>query len=418
MSKDRTQVIASYLKRIKESGLQIQEFFKKYAVPFGVAQYYRYKKRFERDGLQGLHDGRAQGNHRRLNSEAASFLLGFHEANPNAKLTDYQAALSANIDLRVDLATLSRFFSVRDISLAKPNPPAIETFEISYGGFEIIAALARHLKWPEYTARQIQRAAAQLEPPPKGQPPADQTIDRRGRDARGHFTARYNQRPDIRHNKFAPLCGDKRQGKDLSRLRICQSEVDTLARKALAMLALPIVTLNGTLRSVNTPLGNALGDFAGYNYMDATLEKFLRELKYLGLAETFVRGQVGFWQQHWRAAGLDSQREHGPLLCYYVDGHTKALWSSKRVHKNKVTMLGRVMGCPAQSGMFVHDGLGRPTYFETYSGRAPWGEYVLSLFEKIEKQLEEPAPISNFILGLRKNVSSGFNRAWLMANAR
>src|SRR5262245_58357813 len=83
MSKDRTKVIASYLKRIKQSGLQIQEFFEKYAVPFGVAQYYRYKKRFEHDGLQGLRDGRAQGNHRRLNSEAASFLLGFHAANPN-----------------------------------------------------------------------------------------------------------------------------------------------------------------------------------------------------------------------------------------------------------------------------------------------------------------------------------------------
>jgi hypothetical protein len=123
------------------------------------------------------------------------------------------------------------------------------------------------------------------------------------------------------------------------------------------MLALPVVTLNGTLRSVNTPLGNALSDFAGYNYMDATLEKFLRELKYLGLAETFVRGQVGFWQQRWRAAGLDSQREHGPLLCYYVDGQTKALWSSKRVHKNKVTMLGRVMGCFRLSSQAV------PAYF-------------------------------------------------------
>jgi transposase len=389
MEKERTQVITSYLKRIKASGLSIQEFIEKYDVPFSVAQCYRYKKRFERDGLQGLHDGRTEGNHRRLTSEAASFLLGFHAANPNAKLTDYQAALRANIELQVDLATLSRFFSARDVSLAKPKPPAIETFENPYGGFEIIAALAWHLKWPEYTARQIQQAASQLEPPPKGRPHADQTLERRGRDARGHFTARYNQRLDIRRNKFAAIA-DKRQGKDLSHLRICQNEVDTLARKALAMLALPVVTLNGTLRSVNTPLGNALGDFAGYNYMDATLEKFLRELKYLGLAETFVRGQVGFWQQRWRAAGLDSQREHGPLLCYYVDGHTKALWSSKRVHKNKVTMLGRVMGCLEQ--VFVHDGLGRPTYFETYSGRAPWGEYVLSLFEKIEKHLEEPAP--------------------------
>ena len=45
-----------------------------------------------------------------------------------------------------------------------------------------------------------------------------------------------------------------------------------------------------------------------------------------------------------------------PLLCYYVDGNTKALWSKKRVKKNKVTMLGRVMGCLEQ--VFVHGAQG------------------------------------------------------------
>ena len=66
----------------------------------------------------------------------------------------------------------------------------------------------------------------------------------------------------------------------------------------------------------------------------------------------------------------------------------KALWSKKRVKQNKVTMLGRVMGCMEQ--VFVHDSYGRPVYFETYSGHAPVGEYVLSLFEKIEQSLQEP----------------------------
>ena len=332
-----------------------------------------------------MHDGRSEGNNRRLTPEAESFLLGYHAANSKAKLTDYQAALLSQIDLYLDVATISRFFKARHIRLARPKLPEIESFEVPHGGFEIIAALAWHLKWPEYTASQIQKATSQLERLPNG----TQKVERRGRDAQGHFTARYNQRRDVRHSRFAAIA-DKRQGKDLSRLQICQSGSDTLARKALAILALPIVTLNGTLRSVNTPLGNLLKDFAGYNYMDATLDKFLRELKYVGMAELLVKNQVGFWHKHWRAAELDPQSEHGPLLCYYVDGHTKALWSSKRVHKNKVMMLGRVMGCVEQ--VFVHDGLGRPTYFETYAGHAPWGEYVLSLFEKIEKSLEQPEP--------------------------
>jgi hypothetical protein len=73
-----------------------------------------------------------------------------------------------------------------------------------------------------------------------------------------------------------------------------------------------------------------------------------------------------------------------------VDGNTKALWSEKRVKKNKVTMLGRVMGCLEQ--VFVHDGFGHPVYVETYAGKAPVGEYVLEMFKKIEDALEGPGP--------------------------
>jgi hypothetical protein len=50
-------------------------------------------------------------------------------------------------------------------------------------------------------------------------------------------------------------------------------------------------------------------------------------------------------------------------------------------------MLGRVMGCLEQ--VFIHDCFGHPIYFETYSGHAPSGEYILELFEKIEQAIEE-----------------------------
>jgi hypothetical protein len=74
-------------------------------------------------------------------------------------------------------------------------------------------------------------------------------------------------------------------------------------------------------------------------------------------------------------------------VCYYIDGNTKALWSSVRVKQNKVTMLGRVMGCLEQ--VFIHDGLGHPIYFETFSGHGPVGEQILGMFEKIEAALLE-----------------------------
>ena len=178
----------------------------------------------------------------------------------------------------------------------------------------------------------------------------------------------------------------KRAGKRLAGMSITTAETHILARKCLATLALPVVTHNGQVRSVDTPLGNALKHICGFNYKQATLNKFLAELKYLGVADDLLRHQVAFWQERWQSHPKGPLQM--PVLCYYVDGNTKALWSRKRVKQNKVTMLGRVMGCLEQ--VFVHDNCGRPIYFETYSGHAPVGEYVLSLFEKIEQSLQGP----------------------------
>jgi len=211
--------------------------------------------------------------------------------------------------------------------------------------------------------------------------------DRKGRNALGQFTGEYNRRADIRLRRFASV-EEKRAHKNYSRMALFQTGEHIVERKCLGILALPLITLNGTTRSVNTPLGNALEHFCGYNYQHHTLDRFLRELKYLGISDFLLRDQVSFWQAHWR--NFEENPSGLPFLCYYVDGNTKPLWSEKRVKKNKVTMLGRVMGCLEQ--VFVHDGFGHPVYVETYAGKAPVGEYVLDMFEKIEDALEGPGP--------------------------
>src|SRR5436309_11726673 len=122
-----------------------------------------------------------------------------------------------------------------------------------------------------------------------------------------------------------PICfssvEEKREDKNYSRMGLFQVSGFILERKCLGILAFPLITLNGGTRSANAPLGNALEHFCGFNYQHHTLDKFLRELKYLGLAEDLLRDQVGFWQEHWRKLGESSEL---PFLCYYVDGNTKA----------------------------------------------------------------------------------------------
>lgn len=161
---------------------------------------------------------------------------------------------------------------------------------------------------------------------------------------------------------------------------IVRDSPDVLMRKTLAILSLPIVTMNGNVRTVDLALGNSLKYFCGFNYKQSTIVKYLSELKYMGISTQLLQDLPEFWRHCWGdkvAASIG-----GPLLCYYIDGNTKAVWSSQRVKKNKVTMLGRVMGCLEQ--VFIHDSFGHPIYFETFSGHGPVGEHILSLFEKVE----------------------------------
>jgi transposase len=376
--------IAAVVQKIANSGLSVDAYFQQHRVPFSRPQYFRYKARMAVQGLDGLVDGRRQGNYRKLTPDAEGFLRGVHQAQPGLSLRALGESLASALGIAVDRSTVGRYLQGVGEPIQWPRPTEPELLRSACGGFEIIAALALHLGWAQHTAAVILQARAQFR----------QTVayrhervrrDRQGRNARGQFTGAYNRRPDIRQARFASV-EDKRAHKNYSRMALFQAGSSVVERKCLGVLALPLITLNGTSRSANGPLGNALEHFCGYNYQHSTLDKFLRELKYLGIAERLLRDQVSFWGQRW--SQLKPSSSGLPFLCYYVDGNAKPLWSQKRVKQNKVTMLGRVMGCLEQ--VFVHDAFGHPVYLETYAGRAPLGEPILGLFEKIEAALEGP----------------------------
>lgn len=378
--------IAALVQTIGSSGMSVDDYYQHYAVPFSRAQYFRYKARLAAAGLDGLADGRRQGNHRKLTVDAQGFIRGVHQANPRLSLQAIRKSLEASLGIQVDRSTVSRGLARLGEAMPWPRVAEPEILRTTGGGFELLGALALHLGWAQHAAALIvqerdrfRRSAAY-----RGE---WVRRDRQGRNGRGQFTGAYNRRADIREQRFASVA-DKRAHKNYSRMALFQAGEEVLARKALAVLALPLITLNGTTRSANGPLGNALAHFCGYNYQHGTLDKFLRELKYLGIAERWLRDQVSFWRAHWQR--IEPRASDLPFLCYYVDGNTKPLWSSQRVKQNKVTMLGRVMGCLEQ--VFVHDGYGHPVYLETYAGKAPVGEHILGLFEKIEAALEGPGP--------------------------
>ncbi len=191
------------------------------------------------------------------------------------------------------------------------------------------------------------------------------------RHRNGRFSSRYNKLKKVRKMKFASI-DDKVKEKDFARLSLYQTTDTNLNRKNLSVLLLPLVTNNGASRSIDKPLGNALEYACGYNYKNATIDKYLRELKYLQISTDLIDCNAKFFHLFWKQYDSTNHK----LACYYIDGNVKPIWSSKRCRKGKVTMLGRVMNCLEQ--VVIHDGYGHPIYFRTFSGHADLQKYAIN----------------------------------------
>lgn len=375
----REEEIVKLIESIEQSPLSVKEYIQRNKLPLSKAQFYRHRARFLSEGREGLVDKRRLGNHRKLDKEQITFIRGFIKNQPDVDIKKVQESIKEEFGITVHRYTINRILKNIGITPEHHRKEVTKKKEqVSCAGFELIAALALHLGWVEHTSKCIMEVIEERcrERQPSGRP------EKRGRNAQGQFTKEYNQREEIRKMRFASI-EQKRVKKNFKRMNIAKISEENLQRKSLAILSLPLVTLNGQMRNVNTAIGNALTVFCGYNYKQSTLDCFLRELKYLGVSQALLCGQIEFWQQQWP----QKNELELPFLCYYIDGNTKAVWSKQHVPKHKVSMLGRVMGCLEQ--VFVNDCFGRPIYFETYSGHGPVGVYTLELMEKIEQYMQE-----------------------------
>ena len=199
----------------------------------------------------------------------------------------------------------------------------------------------------------------------------------------GRFTPEYNQLPSVRENRFKSI-DEKIVTKNLSTMNIFKMSEKTISRYNLALLCLPLVTSNGKSSRINRVKGNDLSFLCGENYKDATIERYLQELKYLKISDKLIDATAKFWQDFWRNEFGDETI----FACYYIDGNTKPLWSSNRCYKGKVTMLGRVMNC--LENVFIHDGKGHPLYFQTFHGHGDLGKHALNMLTKLTQLIDDP----------------------------
>ncbi|MCP4401204.1 MAG: hypothetical protein GY801_28390 [bacterium] len=377
----RQREILELFGNVEMSALSVKKYFATYQTPVSLPQYFRLKKHYKQFGMDALQDRRQAGNARKLRPQQEEFVRGILTYHRHLTSKSLQQELRSTWAIELGQSRIDQLR--RKYKLTRLPQKIARQERGPFAGIEIFSALVHHVgileQWGE-TIRQRLEQVKQSELYQAGNHRAggDHISARR----RGKFCARYHRLSTVRQKKFASIA-EKVKEKDFSRFSLYRTQEVSLNRRNLAVLLLPLVTTNGAVRSVDKPLGNALQQACGYNDKHATLDKYLRELKYLQISSDLINGNARFWSGCWKQY---DRCEHN-MACYYIDGNVKPLWSSKRCRKGKVSMLGRVMGCLEQ--VIIHDGYGHPLYVQTFSGHADLQKHALQSMEQLAELLPE-----------------------------
>lgn len=376
---EREKQILEIINDVKISNQSVPKYFSSHNVPFSIRQYYTYLKSYKENGMKGLYDHRKEGNAKKITLEVEHYLIGMLENNRELSTSEVISQINRRYNINIKRHTVNNFRKKHGLERIKKESEHTE--EVQFAGFEIVAALAYHTRIFDVWANAIKKHIENVKKSILFKKNQERGADYPNQRNHGKFTSEYNKIEEVRETKFNSI-EDKILRKDLSRLQMLNLQRKFISRKNLAVLCLPLVTLNGSMRDINKSIGNSLEHICGYNYKHATIDKYLRELKYLQISSNLIKATSEFWIDFWGKF----DKEAPTLVCYYIDGNTKPLWSSKSCKKTKVTMLGRVMNALEQ--VFIHDSFGRPIYFQTFSGNANIGDKALSLMDDIEEYLK------------------------------
>jgi transposase len=413
--KDRIERIICILEDIEKSSLSLSQYFREKTVPFGRAQYYNYKKAIEESGIDGLIDQRNKGNHLKFTEEIKHFVKGLLNRDRSLTSEDVQKEVNKEFGISISITVINDFRRENNLTLIHTKENIIPIKES--GASEIAMALAMETGIIDAITDSIRFAVEKMRESPKFKESASNPKDHSDLRIKGKFTKEYNKSPQVSNLRFKSI-DEKITNKRFESMRIFSLTRESLMRHTLALFSLPIVTSNGKVRSVDNPRGNALEYLCGFNYKASTLDMHIRDLKYLQISNLLIETTAKFWIDFWNSR----TKSDNIFACYYLDGNTKALWSSKSCHKGKVTMLGRVMNCLEQ--VFIHDGQGHPLYFQTFNGHADFGENALKMVDQISEYLEKNTDLGkqfavnrilvmdaagNGVKTLREMTKSGYN---------
>ena len=336
----------------------------------------RWQERYDKWGLDGLIETRLPPRAESLPEAAREAIRTLRRVDPDCDVERIIAHVERHHHFKVGGTTVR--LVLREAGLERRNgPPAGDShsgeMRLELAGMKLVEAAGVKTGYIEALAAAVMAQA--------GAPPASAVspVDTSGRDEFGRFEAghneRYRKKPgDLIGPGFASV-ESTRVGKDPERFHLNQVGLDVIERKVWALMVSPLLG-GGRWDGIRVARGDLLGELCGYPYMPSTLDLFTRELKFLGIANTWWEIHARLWlaqTRHWGDART--------ALVLYVDETNKPVWTELFSQASKVSQTGRVM--PSMEVVAFHSGYGVPLWQVTHSGRAPLVREVPGLLNQL-----------------------------------
>ena len=342
----------------------------------------RWQKAYAAMGLDGLIDTRAPPPQAAVPEVVRAAICTLRQADSQVSVETILAHVKKHHDFEMGRSTVKHILQLAGLARRR-GPPSGDanhgTVPLVFAGMKLVEAAAVQTGYLAALTTALVEVRRTTAVPPGALP-----VDTLGRDREGRFEAGHNER--FRKQPGDPLGPGfasvevTRATKDPKRFHLHHAEPEIIERKIWGLMTSPLLG-NGRWDGIRVARGDLLSELCGYPYMPSTLDLFTRELKFLGIANTW-------WEVHARRV-LSQTRAWGnerSSAVLFVDETNKPVWTQLFSQASKVSQTGRVM--PSLEVVAFHSGYGVPLWQATYSGRAPLVREVPQLLGKLEEMLD------------------------------
>ena len=403
-AKEHAAIVAA-IEEARAEGATEEEALRRYAPDWDRSTYHGRRRRFRAGGMVRLINQRPGKLPEKLSPEVRQVICSLRRLDPQVAVERIADVVEAQCGVRVSPTLIKRVLAAEGLN----RPPGGGLREVP-AAEELQFAGAMFLKLADvqvgYSAQMVQAIDTLRHAIPETEA---HEFSPDGRDEQGRFTSAYNQaraKGEAEQGQAFRSIEELRKETDLSRRRLAVEQNETIKRKVQGLLALPLLTDTGkTIQLDDYRGGHGIAEFSGTRYTGDTLDRFLRDLKYLGAGIPMMEAHAKFWSAQ--------ESEGATAVGVYIDGVSKPLWTSHFTKAGKVSGAGRVMPCLDQ--VMVHTGMGTPIFWSTFSGHASLVTQTPAILKKVEALVGEGWTAGKLVVidgegsaaGLLKQFASG-----------